>query len=926
MDSFLIDYLRSGKAWVLVGSGPSIEMGYPSWKKLASFAVEVATAEGLRNNLSKLNAAMVRQDFPMVFEEAKTIVGGPRLRQYLQDKFRPSNSGRIYEMIARWPIPVYMTTNYDDEIQVYLAKLGQAYQVYCNSEDHLSYLLPEFTGGIIKLHGDLNSERGLILTASQYREIEQADSWRYWRTKMTSVFQMNRVVVIGHSLSDSNIRHVLEAAKQGSGVLQPICWIAPDVSYEIGKDFLEKYRIRVISYDNRDGEHRNLFRLIETINDFIPPRTAIHIQQQIAEATQSPLGKSAAAPGFYVFNKLSMQSGFEEKRVAIVVAAIQSVLPKLTSLGEFNLETALESAGWPRDLPLESEFSKRICSKVVEQKLLIPVKENFKVGSDAESLALDNKKYFEHVRDRFKQSLVLRIRRNYPAINESDAFSIASDIEASLTGYFREGGLSLATTLFSSAQSPKQFTVPSSVIKFATEASAQYDDLLKRQAFCTVSVDAFVKAEPAERDYLGRISQGFFAFHALGVFGDVAVEKLKEAEETVWLIDSNVQISALALAAPTNAVFKECFSRLKVIGLRFFTTQKLFEETYEHLQFADKVIKDKGATSPSVIAAAIGQLPYRKSNKFLEGFIQWQSVGNPCDWESYLFQIFGNRNPKVEDIKTALCKLGIEVIALQDWHGFSDTNFAEVEEYAKKIQNIWESKQQIPAITDVYPYKKAQPEAEALIIVKREREGCFYILSNRGQKSSSWFISDTSILNIFEPGTRITWHPDAFLKFASTIFPISYNQSVDNAFDTLLWQLAQSGLSLLDEKNISTVFGGIINQDTLNIIEQRQIYKDTLEQKYGESLESVMGRVPFVHKHLVAIQLANEMAQEETRKRQQMAILAEDATKRARNAEKKLEEVEKFRQKMEEKQRRNKRKERKQQSKKKKKNRNKKRK
>lgn len=124
MDSFLIDYLRSGKAWVLVGSGPSIEMGYPSWKKLASFAVEVATAEGPRNNQSKLNAAMERQDFPTVFEEASAIVGGPRLRQYLQDKFRPSNSGRIYEMIARWSIPVYMTTNYDDEIQFHLAKLG----------------------------------------------------------------------------------------------------------------------------------------------------------------------------------------------------------------------------------------------------------------------------------------------------------------------------------------------------------------------------------------------------------------------------------------------------------------------------------------------------------------------------------------------------------------------------------------------------------------------------------------------------------------------------------------------------------------------------------------------------------------------------------------------------------------------------------
>ena len=35
MDGYLIDYLKSGNAWVLVGSGPSSEMGYPTWQDLA---------------------------------------------------------------------------------------------------------------------------------------------------------------------------------------------------------------------------------------------------------------------------------------------------------------------------------------------------------------------------------------------------------------------------------------------------------------------------------------------------------------------------------------------------------------------------------------------------------------------------------------------------------------------------------------------------------------------------------------------------------------------------------------------------------------------------------------------------------------------------------------------------------------------------
>jgi len=142
MDSFLIKYLQSGKAWVLVGSGPSIAMGYPSWEKLASFAVELATIEQRGHDLAALNRAMAKKDYPLVFQEAKKIVGASRLLQHLREKNKPSSKGRIYELIAQWPIPVYLTTNYDDELQNQLVRLGESYTTYLNSEDHFSLLVP----------------------------------------------------------------------------------------------------------------------------------------------------------------------------------------------------------------------------------------------------------------------------------------------------------------------------------------------------------------------------------------------------------------------------------------------------------------------------------------------------------------------------------------------------------------------------------------------------------------------------------------------------------------------------------------------------------------------------------------------------------------------------------------------------------------
>src|SRR5262249_39225153 len=307
MDQYLVDYLKSGKAWLLVGSGPSTAAGYPSWSKLAVAALSLCRTESLGSNLSKIEKALSDLNYPEVFEQSAALVGMPRLLQHLSGELVAGpgyHREQIYSHIARWPVAVYLTTNYDNEIAQHLSNVGEStYLPYMNNEGHMSHLIPDFTGAVVHLHGDLRSENGLILTTSQYQSILAGSTWEYWRTKMISVFQMNRVIVIGHSLSDPHVRHVLEAAKKGAGVVQPVCWIAPDVAHDVVREYLEKYRIRVISYDNRDQTHHNLVRLVESISDFVPPRITVHISSSVAKASESPLGRNAAAPGFFVFYK-----------------------------------------------------------------------------------------------------------------------------------------------------------------------------------------------------------------------------------------------------------------------------------------------------------------------------------------------------------------------------------------------------------------------------------------------------------------------------------------------------------------------------------------------------------------------------------------------------------------------------------------------
>jgi hypothetical protein len=879
-------------------------MGYPTWPQLATLATDALRVEVGAASAAIAQAALQKADYPAVFQLAMHGLGAPQLLQILRSHMKPTDPNpRLYEALARWPIAVYLTTNYDDELQTQLSALGEAYLGRTNSEAHMELLVADTSGLIVKLHGDLTTESGLVLTSSGYRAIERGADWLYWRNKMQSIFQMQRVVVIGHSLTDPNVRHVLEAARIGSGVTQPVCWIAPDVPASQAREYLENYRIRVISYDNSDGSHQNLSTLIRQISHFIPPRTAVHVKSQIARVSQVPTGRSGAATAFLVFNRLAAREDYERIRLQVIAAAIESALPVLRGQ-TFTISEALVAAGWPADAPLSEQANIDVADYALSAGLIQPDGGRFRAsGNETEVEARLSQ--FETLRERFIRSLELRAKRDYAGLGLTDAHRIAESIEAALTGYFREGGLTLATTLMTSR--PHSSALPSSMLEFITEASAQFETLLERQAFTGVSVDAFISAETAEREYLGRISQGFLAFHCLGAFGELAQERWTHAKETVWLIDSNVQIPAFALGASTNASFSEAFAILKSAGVRLFTTWRLFKEMAQHLRFAERLVREQGVDSPDIIAAAIGDAPRYRSNQFLEGFVRWREAGNPGDWERYVFEATGKRHPTEADLIARLAAEGLEVVDLSDWPGFAQEDFVRRDDLTEEIKKATQELRQQdsgPADHDEDALDaKAKPEAEAVLIVSGERVGRYHILSENGQSSPAWFISSTSLLNAIaaeESGQpeRVTWQPEAFLGFVSTLAPALAGASAEGAFERLLWSFARSGVTLLNEATIQAVFGGVIDQATLAITDQRELYEQTLAGKYGESPEAVLGRMRPSGRPLAALQLEKEMAQ--VRERQVAELRRERSAEqlRAKKAEGELAKLDRFRKRM----------------------------
>jgi hypothetical protein len=110
----------------------------------ATEAVSLCKDDAVGHDLKLLESMFKSGKYPEVFGEAATIVGMPRLLEHLRSIFRPYGDGSagdsIYRQLSRWPVPVYLTTNYDNEIANHLRAVDDPYLSYSNSEEHMSVI------------------------------------------------------------------------------------------------------------------------------------------------------------------------------------------------------------------------------------------------------------------------------------------------------------------------------------------------------------------------------------------------------------------------------------------------------------------------------------------------------------------------------------------------------------------------------------------------------------------------------------------------------------------------------------------------------------------------------------------------------------------------------------------------------------------
>ncbi len=242
----LFENIIKNKFVLWIGSGFSIDAGYPSGKNLAnSFFKEFNTI--LKNEDRELTLDDVTDKIYNCLQSKQPII--THLAKEFQSVQR--NNPTIHEKLKLNPfIKDIITTNYDTLLED--AYNNHSHNLICNIKE-LSTIPNNKKVNIYKIHGDLLHQEDIIITKTDYNNFykNRKDTSLFW-SNIKSIATSRSIIFIGYSLSDPNIIDIIDALNTELGELRkPIYLIAPNFQ----SNQIKKLKEKKIHYINNTGNY-----------------------------------------------------------------------------------------------------------------------------------------------------------------------------------------------------------------------------------------------------------------------------------------------------------------------------------------------------------------------------------------------------------------------------------------------------------------------------------------------------------------------------------------------------------------------------------------------------------------------------------------------------------------------------------------------
>lgn len=865
LDRDLVRAVNSGRAFMLVGTGPSNAAGLPSWDSLAHAAVGIALAAGVE--VSDATELLAKKDYPEVFARCSDAVGLAPLCEQLAPLLKSDALGPVYPILARWPIQTYLTTNFDDHLVNALHAGGQAFVSKCNSRTEMQQLRADTRSTVFKLHGELGRPQDVVLTTSQYADFTKNPDRRYWRDIVFSVLRNVDVLIVGYSVSDPNFQEQLEWARECSAPNRPAFMFATGLTNEEIDDLYTKYNIRVLEYDNASGDHHELVRVLRRYDPFIAGRDSGLLGLEEIDDEQASL-----AGALHVFTKTRVEDGQDTCLQSSYCALILAILADNHAEEDIPLDQLLVAVRTKVGGTVDPPVAQRAIDHLYQSGF---VAWNSDLGSvrllpgGAERIAISMAER-STIEQQFQAACEIYLRTLPGGLDSEACERIVAAMKHGIVAAFDRRGMEIAKAAMTDAQ--VDISDATDVLTVINERGSSLETLEERAAFADLTIHVLLEPTPEIKSYLASVSQGYFAYHALGWDSRVTDERLAMAREHTWVLDSSILLFLLAQDSQNHRYASELLARMSELGLPFLTSERLMDEVEGHARWAISDFSSQGVDSLTLLENVMVS-PGHRQNVFAQGFARWSGGKGAPTFAQYLETCIGTSS--VADLRecllTATAELGIEVRRFEDWPTIATATDAyfERDELAKTIRAERERRGTFRS------EEQCLAEAEVILLARQE---------------SAAFLTPSSVLSgIAGASHRVNWRPEAMYRFLSLF--TTGSQSAETLYESMIQTFYYSGFNVVDRTAISAYTAGLVHQARMQMEDARKEYSKALEEKDIGGIVDDFESVPDEQKPFYAIQFAHYVAVRAARKTEQAERAADAARRHAKLNDKDRDEL-----------------------------------
>lgn len=843
IDRDLVRAINSGRCFALVGAGPSCELGAPSWRQLAQLVIdriaplEPATAE-------QCSRLLTTNDYPKIFSLAERVLGRDGLLSLVNGVLGGSRgTGRVYQYIASWPFSCYLTTNFDDHLQRHLDGIGLSPALRRNSRDDMLVLRADTKNVVFKIHGDTTVPEDIVLTSEQYSAFRHSPSRDYWREKIRSALHMMSLVIFGYSISDPDFQDQLTRAKEVASPDHPVFMFAADIPIDQVWDYYQRFNIRIIPYNTQNGSHHELVRLLRRYDPFIAKRGTSGVGLEPVDEEKANLAAS-----MYLFTQLraaDSQDTYIEKTYSSLILQTVSQQPPPQRMDMDGLQRALAARTFAATGVDPSALGKAIDSLYMQGYVIEDADGSLSLTRRGAEAVATIKAERDLLREKFRLSCQSFLMREYPGLDKDAVRAIVDALLHGLVLAYEKRGIEIARAVFSDGV--VDISDATDVLEVLNAAGSALKHSHQKAAFADLMLEVILRPDQVMKEHLAALSQGYFAYHALGLEPRCSQARVEMAKMRGWVLDSSILLPILAVGSANHLYAVDLLRQMRLVGICYYTTDRLLDEVRDHAWWA---IANFAAAPPddSLLLQAAMAGPGFKHNLFLDGYVSWAPEQGVPSFDGYLRQCLGTgyHEDLLGAVRRKASELGIDRVDVTKLPEFSQEMWPRRDEIASQIEKVrreygtYKSEAQCVA------------EAEVALIAEMRETG---------------FLSQSNVLNRLQDARmRVAWRPEGMYRLLSLFSSLPPDASL--LYNSMMQDFYYAGFDIVDKAALSRYASPMIRQSRMQLEQSREEYSKAISAERFNEVREAFERVPDEQKPFYTLQVVHYVAAQEIVKRE----------------------------------------------------------